>query len=181
MMATRNTLTAEEFDNLDFAEDKRYELDEGELVEMTKPAYIHNRILKNLGFELESYLRKHRVGEFLISENLYALSSSVRRAPDAAVILGDRQAELKTATVIPIVPEIVVEIISRSETPRQIHRKLRQYFEAGVKEAWVVYPESRTVEIWTGLALPDRELTEGEAIASKLLPEFQLHIADLFS
>ena len=41
-------LTAEQFDNYPFEEDKRYELDEGELIEMTKPAYEHNRILSVL-------------------------------------------------------------------------------------------------------------------------------------
>ena len=43
MGATKILLTAEEFDNHPFEEDKRYELDEGELIEMTRPAYKHNR------------------------------------------------------------------------------------------------------------------------------------------
>lgn len=37
--ATKTLLTAEEFDRYPFEEDKRYELDEGELIEMTRPAY----------------------------------------------------------------------------------------------------------------------------------------------
>ena len=35
MGATKTLLTAEQFDNYPFEEDKRYELDEGELIEMT--------------------------------------------------------------------------------------------------------------------------------------------------
>ena len=96
-MATKVLLTAAEFDNYPFEEDKRYELDEGELIERTRPAYKHNRALKNLQFELELFLRKNPIGEMLLSENLYALSSSTRRAPDAAVILGDRSKELAGA------------------------------------------------------------------------------------
>jgi hypothetical protein len=45
MGTAKTLLSAEEFDNYPFAEDKRYELDEGELIEMTRPAYRHNRIL----------------------------------------------------------------------------------------------------------------------------------------
>lgn len=45
MGAARILLSAEEFDNYPFEEDKRYELDEGELIEMTRPAYRHNRVL----------------------------------------------------------------------------------------------------------------------------------------
>jgi Uma2 family endonuclease len=181
MGATKTLLTAEEFDNYPFEEDKRYELDEGELIEMTRPAYKHNRILKNLIFELEVHVRKNRAGEVLISENLYALSSNTRRSPDVAVILGDRHEELNNAKVIPIIPEIAAEVLSPSETPRMIHRKLKQYFEAGVKEVWLIDPDSREVEIWRGATLPDRALVVGEALTSPLLPGFELPLTDLFA
>jgi Uma2 family endonuclease len=181
MGATKTLLTAEQFDNYPFEEDKRYELDEGELIEMTRPAYKHNRILKNLVFELEVYVRKNRTGEVLISENLYALSPNTRRSPDVAVILGDRQDELKNAKVIPIIPEIAAEVLSPSETPRMIHRKLKQYFEAGVKEVWLIDPDSHEVEVWRGATLPDRALVAGEALTSPLLPGFELPLAELFS
>jgi Uma2 family endonuclease len=179
--AAKILLTAEEFDNYPFEEDKRYELDEGELIEMTRPAYKHNRILANLQYAVESFLRQNRVGEALISENLYALAPLIRRAPDLAIILGDRRAELENAKVIPIVPEIAVEVLSPGESPRMIHRKLRQYFEAGVKEVWLIDPETREVEIWTGTQLPERELGGDDQITSQWLPGFALKLADLFS
>jgi Uma2 family endonuclease len=181
MGATKILLTAEEFDNYPFEEDKRYELDEGELIEMTRPAYKHNRVMSTLHLELGIYFRQSRIGEVLLSENLYALSPNTRRAPDLAVILGDRHAELENATVIPIVPEIAIEILSPSETPRMIHRKLKQYFDAGVKEVWMIDTETRTVEIWTSPALPDHELTATEALTSRLLPGFALPLEKLFT
>jgi Uma2 family endonuclease len=181
MSAAKTLLTAEEFDNYPFEEDKRYELDEGELIEMTRPAYKHNRVLRKLVVSLDSYLTQNSVGEVLISENLYALSANTRRSPDAAVILGDRHAELKDAKVIPIIPDIAAEVLSPSETPRTIHRKLKQYFAAGVKEVWLIDPESREVEVWTGATLPDRALAVGEALTSPLLPGFGLPLADLFA
>src|SRR5579862_9339834 len=150
MGATKTQLTAEEFDNYPFEEDKRYELDEGELIEITRPAYRHNRVLAKLSGELYKFFDKKPIGEALNSENLYALSPNTRRAPDVAIILGDRHEELKDAKVIPIIPEIAVEVLSPSETTRMIHRKLKQYFAAGVKEVWLIDPEARTAEIWTG-------------------------------
>jgi Uma2 family endonuclease len=178
--ATKILLTAEEFDNYPFEEDKRYELDEGELIEMTRPAYKHNQVMQKLLVELVLYFREHPIGQALISENLYALSPSTRRSPDVAIILGDRQAELENAKVIPIIPEIAAEVLSPSETPRMIHRKMRQYFEAGVKEVWLIDPESKEVEIWIGLQLT-HELTGDAAITSPLLPGFALTLAELFS
>ena len=181
MRAAKTLLTAEEFDNYPFEEDKRYELDEGELIEMTRPAYLHNRVLGKLFVELHLYFRKNEIGEALISESLYALSAKTRRSPDVGVILGDRCKQLKDAKVFPIAPDIASEVLSPSERPGMIHRKLKQYFAAGVEEVWLIDPESREVEIWTGATLPDRALTEGEVLTSPLLPDFKLPLADLFS
>ncbi len=178
---TKTLLTAEQFDNYPFEEDKRYELDEGELIEMTRPAYRHNRILGNLFFELKAYLRQNPIGEALISENLYALSPLTRRSPDVAVILGDKRDELKNAKVIPIIPEIAAEVLSPSETPRMIQRKLMQYFQAGVKEVWIINTETRSAEIWAGPTRPDRELTGTDALGSPMLPGFTLPIEELRS
>jgi Uma2 family endonuclease len=125
--------------------------------------------------------RKNPIGQALISENLYALSPRTRLAPDVAVILGDRRAELLDAKVIPIIPDIVAEVLSPNERPGRIHRKLKQYFAAGVKEVWLIDPETSTAEIWTGPSLLERELAAGDALASPLLPGFALPLEELFS
>ena len=181
MRAARTLLSAEEFDNYPFEEDKRYELDEGELIEMTRPAYRHNRVLGRLFNRLTNYFDANQLGEALISENLYALSPSTRRSPDVAVILGDRHEELKDAKVIHVIPDIAAEVLSPSETTTSIHRKLKQYFEAGVKEVWLINPADRTVEVWTGPTLPEPALSGDESVTSALLPGFTLALADLFS
>jgi Uma2 family endonuclease len=181
MSATKTVLTAQEFDNYPFEEDKRYELDEGELIEMTRPTYKHNRVLRKLIVAMDLYFREHPIGEVLISENLFALSSHTRRAPDAAIILGDRYEELKNAKVIPVIPEIVAEVLSPTETPRMIHRKLKQYFEAGVKEVWLIDPDPREIEIWKGRSLPDPVLAAGDVLTSALLPGFALPLDELFA
>jgi Uma2 family endonuclease len=181
MGAAKILLSAEEFDNYPFEEDKRYELDEGELIEMTRPEYLHNQALQNLLVELVLYFRKNRIGQALVSENLYALSPITRLAPDVAVILGDHRAELQKAKVIHIIPDIAAEVLSPSETPARIHRKMTQYFKAGVKEVWLVQPEDRTMEIWTGPKLPEQALTGTDSITSALLPGFTLPLANLFA
>ncbi len=83
--------------------------------------------------------------------------------------------------MIRIIPDLVVEVLSPSETIRTIHRKLKQYFEAGVKETWIVDPVSRTIEVWTGPSLPERELAEGDSLTSPLLPGFSLGVTELFA
>jgi Uma2 family endonuclease len=174
-------LTAEQFDNYPFEEDKRYELDEGQLIVTDRPAYNHNRVVVRLTGLLFSFFERSPIGEVLISENVYALSPTTRRSPDAAVILGDRYEELKDATVIPIIPEIAAEVLSPDENTRTLFRKLRQYFDAGVKEVWVIDPGTETVQIWTGPRLPDHELSGSNALTSPVLPGFALAIDRLLA
>jgi Uma2 family endonuclease len=181
MGAAKTLLTAEQFDNYPFEEDKRYELDEGELIVTDRPAYNHNRIVGRLTYYLCMHFRDHRIGEALISENVYAVGPRTRRSPDVAVILGDRYEELKGATVITIIPEIAAEVLSPDENTRTLFRKLRQYFEAGVKEVWVIDPESETAQIWAGPQLPADELNGNDALTSPLLPGFTLTLEDLFA
>ncbi|MCU1336975.1 MAG: hypothetical protein JWO19_2556 [Bryobacterales bacterium] len=181
MGAPKTRLSAEEFDNYPFEEDKRYELDEGELIEMTRPAYRHNQVLQNLLVELVLYFRKNQIGQALISENLYALSPNTRLAPDVAVILGDHREELRNAKVIHIIPDMAAEVLSPSETTTMIHRKLKHCFQAGVKEVWLIDPGTQEVEIWTGPALPEPALAGKDSLTSALLPGFALPLTDLFS
>ena len=82
--------------------------------------------------------------------------------------------------MISIVPDIAAEILSPSESTRMIHRKLKQYFEAGVKEVWLIDPETKEIEIWRGFTLPERALIVGEVLATPLLPEFALALENLF-
>jgi Uma2 family endonuclease len=67
-----------------------------------------------------------------------------------------------------------------SETRRTINRKLTHYLKGGVKEVWIVDPESREAETWTSLAIPERTLTCDDSLGSPLLSGFSLKIADLF-
>ena len=125
-MRARTLLSAEEFDNYPFEEDKRYELDDGELIVETKAAYEHNRVLQELTVALAVFFETNPIGEVLISENVYAISPTTRRSPDVSVILGNRKEELWDATVIHIAPDVAAEVLSPDDTLVRIHHKITQ-------------------------------------------------------
>ena len=153
-MGAKKLMSVEEFDRLQEPDELSYELDEGELVVMTKPRPLHNRIVGNLYFELRGYLKAHPVGEVFNSENLFILGRNTKRA---------------------------VEVVSPSDTVTGMRRKIRQYFDAGAKCVWVVYPETHEVEVWSEAARPQIILQENDLLeAPDLLPDFSLRIAALF-
>ena len=85
-MGAKKLMSVEEFDRLQEPDELSYELDEGELVVMTKPRPLHNRIVGNLYFELRGYLKAHPVGEVFNSENLFILGRNTKRAPDVSFV-----------------------------------------------------------------------------------------------
>jgi Uma2 family endonuclease len=63
-----------------------------------------------------------------------------------------------------------------------MRRKIRQYFAAGAQYVWVVYPDTREVEVWREAAQPQVVLQETDFLeAPGLLPEFRLRVGDLFT
>ena len=74
-------MSVEDFDRLAEPDELSYELDEGELVVITKPRPLHNRIVANLEFELRAYLKAHPIGEAFSAENLFVLGPNIKRHP----------------------------------------------------------------------------------------------------
>ena len=94
-----------------------------------------------------------------------------------------RPADLVGLSRIDTPPDLVVEILSPSNTRRQVEEKLADYRSIGVLEGWLVNFSARTVEV---LRLSGDEVTVlgvygmGDVLRSEALPGFELPIADIF-
>jgi Uma2 family endonuclease len=79
-----------------------------------------------------------------------------------------------------IAPELIVEVLSESNTKPEITRKLGEYFQAGVRLAWVVDPKKRLVRVYT---TPSRSVVKkyNESLdGGDVLPGFSLPVAKIF-
>jgi Uma2 family endonuclease len=180
-MGAKILMTAEEFDRLEESDEFRYELDEAELIVMTRPRPLHNRIALKLTSALVRYVEEHSVGEVLNSDNMYVLGPTTRRAPDVSFLRKERAASIDPTKDIEGAPDLAVEVVSPTDTAASMRRKVRQYFAAGAAVVWVVYPESREVEIWEESQKPARVLQEDAVLEeARLLPGFSLRISRLF-
>ncbi len=169
-------ITVAEFDRLE-EEELRYELDEGELLTLTRPGVVHGRIERRLIVVLQTYLDAHPVGEVFAPDVLFVLGPATKRAPDVSVLLrpvGDGK-EIAGA------PEIAVEILSPSNRHVSLRRKIDQYFAAGCKRIWVINADRWTIEVWHSSSGPDRTLTDTDALEDQeLLPGFSIPVRSLF-
>lgn len=174
-------MSVEEFDRLAEPDDLSYELDEGELVVMTKPRPLHNRIVLRLSAEMVKYLDAHSVGEVFDSENLFVLSPNIKRAPDVSFLRTERAKQIDPNADIPGAPDLAVEVLSPNDTVLAMRRKIRQYFAAGAQCVWIIYPETREVEVWKQPSQPQKVLQETDVLEdADLLPGFALRVGALF-
>ncbi len=131
----------------------RYDIVNGVRIYMPGATWDHNEIALNLGELLRGYARSSGVGKV----NIAPFDVLIRRfpkmqvrQPDVLFISFARLAQVGGRPAkgpLEAAPELVVEIISDSETQRILGDKLADYMEIGVSECWVVRPDAATVEV----------------------------------
>jgi Uma2 family endonuclease len=124
----------------------RYELLEGELVEMVSPTSRHQRISHRLFAALNAYCATYGLGEVFYAPLDVILSRTVVVQPDLLFISSMRRAEL-IGERITGAPDLVVEIISPATSARDLNQKRKLYAKHGVQEYWIVDPDDETIEV----------------------------------
>jgi Uma2 family endonuclease len=183
MATTEKLLTAEEFERLP-DDGKRYELIDGELREMAPTVNWHGEVESKLVVRLGSHVEAQRLGIVSCGETLYI----VRRNPDrvrAADIVFIRQERVPPVEarqhIMEVIPDLVVEILSKNDTIEEISDKIDDWLNAGVQMLWVVDPFRRTVTIYQPghdpVLLGERAILEGDPI----VPGFRCSVAEIFA
>ena len=111
------------------------------------------------------------------------IEKDLQRRPDVAFISNARWPFNRRAPKVAIwemVPDLAIEVISESNTAYEVHKKIHDYFHAGVTCVWVVYPEEAEVYVYS---TPKQVQVLGvgqELDGGDLIPGFRLPVAILF-
>lgn len=165
------------------AEYPRYELLEGEFVEMASPAPKHQIISALLFRHLDRHCETHKLGIVLTAPLDVILAPNVVVQPDLLFIAEARRAQLIRERIHGA-PDLVVEIISPTSSGRDLHQKRRLYARHGVAEYWIVDPDDGTIEVQrlAGNLYSTVALFEpGQSLVSATFPEFTLDLAQVFA
>ena len=175
---TTGLMTFEEFERLpDHEESFKLELLDGELMQMPPAITVHMRIVKQFflilmrGVELlQNAGRAGDLGE-VFPETGYRFGRNWL-VPDVSITHAG-QAEGK---YLEGAPALAVEVISDSNTAKQMHKKVVAYIENGAREVWVAYPDTRSVIVHRG-----KNATEVSGVlTTDLLPGFSIDLAEVF-
>jgi Uma2 family endonuclease len=174
---TTGLLTFEEFERLPYQPGKR-ELLDGELIELPPPDREHGRFSKQLFvLLLDAVESAHARGEALelgevYFEMGYKLPGQRYVQPDVSIT----HAAQAYATYLTDSPAIAVEIISESNTAREMDKKVALYFRYGAREVWRLYRDP--IHIVIHHADSSRTVWEG-SVTTPLLPGFELPLSAL--
>lgn len=174
---------ATEADLLYYSErrDRLFELVDGTLIEKTMGNF-ESIIANYIGTALGVYLQTHRIGVVMPADGQLKLKQDTIRVPDVCFITRERakQSNFLQTPIASLSPNLAVEVISKSNSKREMSDKLAEYFASGTEEVWYVYPEQRELHQYTAVNVW-QVLKETDTLTSpQLLPDFVLPIASIF-
>ena len=179
------TATADDAVRLSERGEGLFELVDGTLVEKDM-GWTEEFLSNRLGSLFDQSVRERNQPVMVVGSSAGARAGRRRvqvRMPDVGAFLianfppGTNFANVKVADHP---ADLAVEVVSEGNTPEEMARKRREYFEAGTSIVWIADHRKRTVEVWTGpksmSLLSDGDVLDGGGV----LPGFQLPVAEWF-
>jgi Uma2 family endonuclease len=162
-------------------QERRCELVDATLVEKAMGAK-ESLLAALLLHELVGFLKTHPLGVALAPDALLRLFPGLVRAPDVSFLSWETIGadEFPDTPIVDLVPDLAVEILSRSNTKREIARKIEEYFSNGTREVWILRRNKQSVEVHT-LSDEVRTVVAPDVLESKVLPGFALDLATFFT
>jgi Uma2 family endonuclease len=159
------------------------ELIDGRIVPLSPTSGEHGRLECNLAFELGIFVQGKALGWTLSGEvGIFIRRNPDRvRAADVAFLSRARAPEGPSKGFLELAPDLVAEIISPTDRWLDIRAKLEDYFSIGVRQVWIVEPDTRNVLVYRSPTeaekLGERDTIRGEGV----LKAFSLPVARLFT
>jgi len=182
LIPTPGTATEQDVIDVHDRTNRLCELVDGVLVEKVM-GFDESRFSVLLATFLIAFLNRNDLGTIVGADGIMRLFPGLVRIPDVAFISWKRYPKKtrKRGEIPTVAPELVVEVLSKGNTRREMARKLDEYFRAGVLLVWYVDPKRRTVRVFTGrdqsvVLDEDQHLDGGD-----VLPGFTLSIRDWFA
>ena len=169
---------------------QRCEVVDGVLSMPPSPLWEHQWICAEILERLRSFVRERDLGIVLPApyDILIQREPLRTRQPDILVVNDELTGIAHPSDPVgrPFLerpPLLVIEVISPSNTRRELEERLTDYRSIGVPECWVVSFPSRSVEVLCLTAEAAASIATfgmGDTLESDIIPGFSLPIADLF-
>ena len=160
----------------------RTEIVDGELIVSPVASAKHQRVSTLLGAHITPFVVGRDLGEFFSSPVHLILDEHVNYEPDLSFFAKGKLEDLDTAAVR-VVPDLVIEILSKSNRSHDTETKFLDYERYGVKEYWLVDRYAKWIEVWYLEGGKYRLLGRfgpGQQVVTRVLEGLELDPAQVF-
>ena len=175
-------ITAEQLLKMD-AKGMRGELIRGVFCPTMSAGMKHGEIVVNLVMLLGAEIKPNRLGRLMASDSGVKVETDpdTVREPDIAYFSRDRLAlDADVPGYAEVPPDLVVEVVSPSDSVRGTNDKARMWINTGVQLVWVIWPETKMIEVHRP-AQPVTTLRETDTLTGEnILPQFTVPVKDIF-
>jgi len=158
------------------------ELIDGVLVE--KPMGLKESMIATVVIQhINNFLDEQDLGFAFSPDAPIRIRPGRIRFPDTGFISWKRlpNEEFPEWAISDVMADLAVEVLSKSNTVKEMELKLDDYFTAGAKLAWIINPKTETVDVYTARHAI-KTLTNADSLdGGKVLPGFSLPIKKLFA
>ena len=175
-------ITAEQLLEMD-AKGMRGELIRGVFCPTMSAGMRHGEIVMKLGRLLGNAIADAQAGRLMGSDSGVRVETDpdTVREPDIAYFSKERlPLDQEVPGYAEVAPDLVVEVVSPSDSVREIADKARMWINAGVQLVWVLWPETKMIEVHRP-AQPVTTLRESDTLTGEdILPQFKVPIKNIF-
>jgi Uma2 family endonuclease len=166
-------------------EGERYELINGEAYAMSAPSTKHQAILMELSSQFHAYLRGKTCRVFPAPFDVRLFykkdeSDNTVVQPDISVICDKGKLAPEGCRGA---PDLIVEILSPSNSAIEMQQKLELYREAGVKEYWVIEPENNILTVYNLQKdiIYTKTYKSSDTVTVSIFPELKIELEQVFA
>ena len=179
---TDHLWTAE--DLLDFQNPPwQHELVQGVLYRMPPTGDEHGYVTGNFFGWLFQHVKTNQLGELFAAETGYVVQTNPDSviAPDCSYIAKDRWSTSQiTGKYLRTAPDLVAEIVSPNDRPREVQEKVERWLQFGVRAVVVIDPKSQTVTVHQSLDQKTIYELDNTIDLNFVVPGFSLPMRQLF-
>ena len=163
----------------------RHELIDGEHYVSPSPNIRHQGISGSLHLLVGGWLEAHPIGRPFYAPLDVIFSRFDVVEPDLLYLSAARAAEALRGDFVHVVPELVVEILSKGTRKRDETIKRQLYERAGVTEYWLVDPKADVIRVYRQAGARFTRATElsreaGDVLTTALLPGLEMPLSRIF-
>jgi Uma2 family endonuclease len=182
MATTVELLSAEDYARL--PDDGRpTELVQGQVTEMNPPSPRHGKICVRIAGVLSNFVESHDLGHVVGNDSaiITGHNPDTVRGADVAYYSYSRLSKGPIPDgYLPVVPELVVEVLSSDDHWSNVHAKAAEYLKAGVSLVCVLDPKTLSAYLYSPNEAVRTVTGDADLTFPEILDDFRVQVAKLF-